>query len=154
MLRVALGGVFLWTFLDKLLGLGRSTPHERAWIAGGAPSQGYMRNGAQGPLADMFADAAGTVTDVLFMAGMLGMGLALLLGVGLRVAAGATVAMMALLYLSAWPFPVGSQTFLLDDHVVYAAAAVALAACGAGATWGLGARWAAIPFVARRPWLR
>ncbi len=152
-LRIALGGVFLWTFLDKLFGLGRSTPRDGAWIDGGTPSQGYMRHGARGPLADVFAGAAGPVTDVLFMAGMLGVGLALVLGIGLRVAAGAAVAMMALLYLSTWPFPAGSQNFLLDNHVVYAAAAVALAACGAGATWGLGARWTAIPFVARRSWL-
>ena len=34
-LRIATGLVFLWAFLDKLLGLGYATPTDRAWINGG-----------------------------------------------------------------------------------------------------------------------
>lgn len=37
-LRLTTGFIFLWAFLDKLFGLGFSTPSERAWINGGKPS--------------------------------------------------------------------------------------------------------------------
>ncbi|MFF3930518.1 hypothetical protein [Streptomyces hirsutus] len=35
----------------------------------------------------------------------------------------------------------------------YAVVLVALAAAGAGATWGLGRAWARLPFVGRNRWL-
>ena len=50
-LRLATGFIFLWAFLDKAFGLGFSTPAERAWINGGAPSQGFLNSDAVvGPL--------------------------------------------------------------------------------------------------------
>ena len=41
-----------------------------------------------------------------------------------------------------------------DHHLVYAVALIALAAAGAGATWGLGKASARLPFVSHNPWLR
>src|SRR3546814_5818912 len=38
-LRVGVGSVFLWAFLDKLFGLGYSTPSERSWLNGGSPTR-------------------------------------------------------------------------------------------------------------------
>ena len=37
-LRIALGFVFLWTFLDKTFGLGFATPAEKAWVTGASPT--------------------------------------------------------------------------------------------------------------------
>ncbi|QJW36272.1 DoxX family protein [Cellulosimicrobium protaetiae] len=151
-----LGGavVFLWPFTDKLLGLGYATPAERAWLAGGAPTQGYLQNGVQGPLASTFTSIAGPVTDWLFMLGLLGVGLALLLGIGLRVAAVSGGVLFALLWLSQWPLAAGSTNPVVDSHLVVILLLAVLATTLAGDTWGLGRRWAALPFVRRAAWLR
>ncbi|WP_258723847.1 DoxX family membrane protein [Cellulomonas sp. NS3] len=153
-LRIALGLVFLWPFLDKTFGLGYATPSEGAWIAGGTPSQGYLLHGVEGPAKDLFASIASPVSDWLFMLGMLGVGLALLLGIGLRVAAVAAALLMVPLYIAAWPFAAGSQNPVVDQHLVYTLAAIALAATLAGDTWGLGRPWSRLALVRANPWLR
>ena len=86
--RYATGFIFLWAFLDKTFGLGFSTPVERAWINGGTPAQGFlMSEGVTGPFQGFFPSIATPLADWLFMAGMLGIGLAVILGIGLRVSA-------------------------------------------------------------------
>ena len=42
-LRIVVGFIFLWTFLDKTFGLGFSTPRQMAWINGGQPRQGFIK---------------------------------------------------------------------------------------------------------------
>ena len=42
-LRIVVGFIFLWTFLDKTFGLGFSTPRQMAWINGGQPAQGFIK---------------------------------------------------------------------------------------------------------------
>ena len=152
--RIGTAVVFLWPFTDKLVGLGYATPRERAWLAGGAPTQGYLENGAQGPLASTFAAMASPVTDWLFMLGLLGVGLALLLGIGLRVAAVSGTVLFAMLWLSQWPLAAGSNNPVVDDHVLVILLLAVLATTLAGDTWGLGRRWAALPLVRRSAWLR
>ncbi|WP_409141434.1 DoxX family protein [Cellulosimicrobium sp. RS] len=152
--RIGTAVVFLWPFTDKLVGLGYATPRERAWLAGGAPTQGYLENGAQGPLASTFAAMASPVTDWLFMLGLLGVGLALLLGIGLRVAAVSGTVLFAMLWLSQWPLAAGSTNPVVDDHVLVILLLAVLATTLAGHTWGLGRRWAALPLVRRAAWLR
>ena len=49
-IRLALGWVFLWAFLDKPFGLGFATPSERSWINGGSPTNGFLGNARQGPV--------------------------------------------------------------------------------------------------------
>lgn len=155
-LRLATGFIFLWAFLDKLLGLGFSTPFERAWINGGTPAQGFLMSPAvTGPLQPWFQAMASPLADVLFMLGMLAIGVAVMSGVGLRVAAGAGSAVMLLMYLAEWPFAWGAASTnpLVDYHVVYAVALIAIAALHAGDTWGLGGAWKRLPVVQRFPWL-
>jgi thiosulfate dehydrogenase [quinone] large subunit len=36
-IRLALGWVFLWAFLDKLFGLGHETAPAKSWLSGGSP---------------------------------------------------------------------------------------------------------------------
>lgn len=153
--RVALGLVFLWPFVDKTFGLGYRTPSERAWIQGGTPTEGYLRSGSlQGPFADFFTGIAGPATDWLFMLGLLGTGVALTLGIGLRVAAVVAVLIMGSLWAITWPLQQGSDNPLVDSHILHALTAVALAVTAAGTTWGLGSWWAGLPAVRRAPWLR
>jgi len=58
-LRLALGWVFLWAFLDKLFGLGHETAAKNAWIDGGNPTKGFLANGATGPFTDLYHNIAG-----------------------------------------------------------------------------------------------
>lgn len=156
-LRLATGFIFLWAFLDKTFGLGFSTPAERAWINGGTPSQGFLGSDAvTGPLQPFFAGIASPVTDVLFMLGMLGIGAAVMLGIGLRISAVAGTILMVLMYLAEWPFAAGTASTnpAVDYHIIYALALIAVAATAAGDTWGLGMWWKKLPLVRALPWLR
>jgi len=150
-IRLALGWVFLWAFLDKLFGLGRSTPAANAWLDGGSPTAGFLGKAATGPFSGAYHSIAGNVVvDVLFMTALLGIGMALLLGIGMRIAAGAGALLTFLMWTAV--LPPATNPFM-DDHLVYAAVLVLLALLGAGNTWGLGRRWAAIPLVRRNTWL-
>lgn len=151
-LRIAMGFVFAWTFLDKLMGFNRSTPPERAWLNGGHPAQGFMES-AEGPLQHVFAATASGITDTLFMAGVLGVGIAFILGIGMRIAAVSSAVMMLLMYLAIWPFAAGTESFVVDYHIVYALSGLILAATSAGNVWGLGRLWGQIPFVSKHQWL-
>ncbi|RDS66518.1 DoxX family membrane protein [Streptomyces sp. M7] len=162
-LRLLTGFVFLWAFLDKTFGLGYATPSGKGWIDGGSPTRGFLGGVAVGPMESVFHSWAGDAwADWLFMLGLLGIGVALTLGIALRLAAVAGTVMMALMWMAEWPparhlsdgSPSMSTNPFADYHLVYAVVLVALAAAGAGAVWGLGHAWARLPFVARHPWLR
>jgi thiosulfate dehydrogenase (quinone) large subunit len=160
--RVVLGVEFLWAFLDKTFGLGYATPAARAWINGGSPTKGFLSRVAVGPFESTFHAWAGAAwADWLFMAGLLGIGLALILGIGLRAAAVSGTVMMVLMWAAEWPLakltsagePSMSTNPLVDYHIIYALALIALAVTYAGHTWGLGRLWARLPFVHRNRWL-
>ncbi|MFF9624633.1 hypothetical protein [Streptomyces griseosporeus] len=162
-LRLLTGFVFLWAFLDKTFGFGYATPSGKGWIDGGSPTKGFLSGVAAGPMESTFHSWAGdTWADWLFMLGLLGIGTALTAGIALRLAAVAGTAMMALMWVAEWPparhLSDGSASMstnpFADYHLVYAVALIALAAVGAGATWGLGERWARLPLVEHHPWLR
>ena len=157
-LRVATGFVFLWAFLDKTFGLGYATQSENAWINGGSPTRGFLSGVAVGPLEGTFHAWAGdTWADWLFMVGLAAIGVAVILGVGLRLAAVAGTAMMALMWAAEWPLaehtsagdPSMSTNPLVDYHVIYALALIAIAVTHAGDRWGFGRIWARIPVVRR-----
>ncbi|MEV6349707.1 hypothetical protein [Actinoplanes sp. NPDC051851] len=153
-LRFATGFVFLWAFLDKTFGFGYSTTSERAWINGGSPTKGFLSSLEAGPLKGFFNAIAGNpVADWAFMLGMLGIGLALILGIGLRVAAVSATAMMALMWAAEWPLTSGSSNPIVDYHVVYAISAILIALTYAGHTWGLGRFWTKLPLVQKNRWL-
>lgn len=137
-LRILLGAILLWAFADKALGLGFATPGAKSWVAGASPTAGYLGS-LKGSLAGVFQPLAGNpAIDAAFMLGLLLVGTALVLGVALRAAAVGGSLLMLLMWLSALPIKTNP---VLDEHVIYAAAMIALAAAGAGNTWGLGRRW-------------
>lgn len=140
--RILLGFTFLWAFFDKLLGLGFSTPGERAWIHGGSPTAGFLGGSIEGgnPFAGLWTFFLGLnpLTDILFMAGLLGIGLALILGIGMHVAAVAGAALYLMMYLAAFPMTTNP---LYDDHLIMAVLLVAMAGLAAGNHVGLGRTW-------------
>ncbi|UCE45092.1 MAG: hypothetical protein JSU93_06820 [Methanobacteriota archaeon] len=148
-LRLALGWTFLWAFFDKLLGLGYSTSSANAWINGGSPTSGFLNYATTGPLAGFYQDLSGSAAvDTLFMLALLGIGIALVLGVGMMVAAISGSALMVLMWSSRLP---PENNPLIDDHIVYLVALVLLALLGAGQWVGLGKWWSELPFVKRFP---
>jgi thiosulfate dehydrogenase [quinone] large subunit len=160
--RIVLGFEFLWAFADKTFGLGYATPAARAWINGGSPTKGFLSRVAVGPLESTFhAWAGATWADWLFMLGLLGIGIALIFGVGLRIAAVSGTVMMLLMWAAEWPLakvtsagePSMSTNPIVDYHIIYALVIIAVALTYAGNTWGLGRAWARLPFVQRNRWL-
>ncbi|WP_037305844.1 DoxX family membrane protein [Amycolatopsis orientalis] len=162
-LRVATGLLFLWAFVDKTFGLGYATAAKNAWIDGGSPTKGFLSHVDVGPFAETLRSWGGTWwADWLFMAGLLGIGLAVTLGVGLRISAITGTVMMLLMWVAEWPLartnaagePTMSTNPIIDYHLIYALVLIALAATAAGNTWGLGERWARLSIVDRNRWLR
>jgi thiosulfate dehydrogenase [quinone] large subunit len=148
---MGLGFLFVWAFVDKLIGLGFSTPSNMGWLDGGNPTKGYLAS-AEGPFAGLYHSlAGGAVTNVLFMAGLLAVGVALMAGVASRLATIGGVVMV----VAMWTTHLLPETNpFLDEHLIYALVLVGLLGVGADRTLGLGARWAALPIVRRFPILR
>lgn len=150
-LRILLGWTFMWPFIDKLFGLGYATPSARAWIHGGTPAQGFMKH-ATGPFGGFFsglADTMGPAADWLFMLGLFGIGIALLTGCGLKLAAISGTVLLGCMYLAELPFAdhgagVHFMNPLTDDHWLEAFGLVVCAVTLAGDTLGLGRWWARI----------
>jgi len=150
-LRVMFGFTFLWAFVDKTFGLGFATPAARAWINGGDPTQGFLSN-SEGTFGGVFQSLAGQFwVSPLFMVGLLGIGLALVAGVGLRIAAVAGALMYGFMYLASLPLETNP---IVDDHLSGAVILVLFALAYAGDTWGLGTWWKNTSITKRFPILR
>jgi thiosulfate dehydrogenase [quinone] large subunit len=161
-LRLAMGFIFAWAFLDKTFALGFSTGRLEggnidffaqggAWLNGGSPTRGFL-SGSRGPLASMWQGLAGdTWVNWVFMLALAAVGIALLLGIGMRLAAVGG----SLLLLSMWSVAMlpGSNPFV-DSHIIYTLVLVVLALTAAGNTWGLGEGWSRTRLVQRLPFLK
>ena len=162
-LRLSLGWVFLWAFLDKLFALGFATGRnpetgvvtrfgDAAWINGGSPTLGFLKFGSDGPLSSFYQSFAGAAwANWLFMIGLFGIGLALMLGVAMRIATVSGVALLVLMWSAVLP-PANNP--FMDDHIIYALTLVALMLAGAGATLGLGQAWNRLDIVQRHSFLK
>lgn len=119
--------------------MGFATPHERAWLNGGSPTTGFLSR-VEGPLAGFYQGMAGNAfIDFLFMAGLAGIGLTLILGMGARV--GALCCAVMYLFMYGASIPTTSNPFL-DDHLT--GAIVMLVIATIPASWeylGLGRMW-------------
>lgn len=165
-LRILLGWTFLWAFLDKAFALGFATGRNDetgaiaffgpdAWINGGSPTDGFLQFGVhtKGFLADFYASLVGvTWVEWVYMLSMLLIGLALILGVGTRLAAIGGIIWMATLYTASAIWPENNP--FLDDHVIGAIVLAGIAYVGAGRYLGLGHWWERTALVRRFPVLR
>jgi len=164
-LRIGFGLTFLWAFIDKLLALGMATGKNAetgvvdrfgpdAWINGGSPTFGFLNFGVSdsNPFQGFFNSIAGDAwTNWLFMLGLLGIGLALTLGVGMRVAATTGAALYLMMWAASLPL---ENNPVIDVHLLGAISVVVLGLTLAGDTWGLGAQWARTTLVKKFPILR
>jgi thiosulfate dehydrogenase [quinone] large subunit len=153
LLRLGVGWLCLWSFLDKTFGLGYPTLPGWAWINGGSPTYPFLRFGAKGilgPLATHFL--LNPVVDWLFMLVQLFVGVALLAGVAVRLGGWLGAGLFAAMYLIGFSPPPANP--FLSEHVVYLLLCLAFALTSAGRSPGLGRAWARIPLVQRHPWLQ
>ena len=150
--RISLGWVFLWAFLDKTFGLGYATESKDAWIDGGSPTFGFLSFGATGPFKGTYNSIAGDAwADWVFMLGLLTIGVALVLGVFVNLAAAAGALLLVMMWTAVLP---PENNPFMDDHLIYALTLGLLASLGAGRWLGLGRKWEQTPLVQKVPALR
>jgi thiosulfate dehydrogenase [quinone] large subunit len=155
--RILLGFTFLWAFLDKTFGLGYAT--EKGWMFGtgeGNPTKGFLKFGVNpdGPFASFFnglaPDSPSALVNWLFMLALLGAGVGLVLGIGMRISSIGASLLLLLMWLAEAPWAknvaeggatVASNNPLLDEHIIYSATLMLLMFAMAGRYWGLGRMW-------------
>lgn len=104
LIRIIIGYIFLWRFLDLLFGLSYSAAWNQGWLAGFSPTQNFLSVTARGPLEMVFQAMAGNpIVDTIFMAGLLLIGIALLFGITKKIAGYSGALMMFLIWLSLLP---------------------------------------------------
>ena len=148
--RIVFGSIFLWAFFDKLIGLGYSTCRdpksmevirgcEKAWISGGSPTEGFLKFGTHGPFALFYQSLSGNILiDMLFMIGLLFIGVALVLGIGMKITTYSGVLLMILMWSSLLP---PENHPIVDDHIIYAFLFLILNYINAGDILGFGKHW-------------
>ncbi len=102
LIRTALGFLFLYSGLTKLLG--------------DFTAAGYLNFATKGPLTDLFQALSGNpIVDFLVVYGEIAIGLSLILGVFVWLGALSGSLMMMLYYLSSFPPEHG----LVSEHIIY-----------------------------------
>lgn len=140
-----MGWIFFWSFLDKFFGLGFATSAGKGWIDGYSITTGFLKFGTKGPFAEFYQGLAGNIfVEWIFMIGLLAIGLAMILGIGMKIAGYSGAAMMVLLY-SAAIMP--EHNPFLDEHIVYAFIMIGLTVVPVGQWFGLGKWWVNTPLV-------
>jgi len=151
-LRIGLGWLFFWAFIDKLFGLGFATTPEKSWLAGASPTFGFLKFAAKGPFAEFYHSLAGSpLVDWLFMLGLAFVGISFLLGIMVRLGGIAGALMMVLMW-TALLFPENNP--FLDEHLIYLAVFLLFAVRGSAQEFGLGGWWTQQPIVRRYPMLQ
>jgi thiosulfate dehydrogenase [quinone] large subunit len=128
-LRIAMGFMFLYAGLTKVL--------DSSWSA-----EGYIKGAKVLPQLFHYFLAPGTLPAVNLLNewGLVLLGVSLILGVFVRISAPLGAILMVLYYLAAFEMPKFgvSQSFFVDQHIIYIGALAVLAAFNAGKSWGLG----------------
>jgi len=162
-LRITTGFLFLWSFLDKLIGLGFETGRAQdgtitffgqgtAWLRGGSPTSPVLLFATRGPLKGFyqwlggcgFPNGVPTCThtawmDWGFMLSMLAIGVGLMLGIGTRLACIGGMIWMVFLYTATDIWPLFNP--VVDIHVMVFLSLLLIALADAGRYVGLAGRW-------------
>jgi thiosulfate dehydrogenase (quinone) large subunit len=160
-LRLLMGWTFLWAFLDKAFGLGFATGRDAetmaitfngpdAWINGGSPTAGVLGFALKGPFKGFYQSvtgfqmgAAGPTSaawvDWIFMLSMLAIGLALLLGIGVKLASIGGAIWMVMFFTATAISP--EHNPFVDEHVVEFVVLIGLYLANAGRHLGFGRWW-------------
>jgi thiosulfate dehydrogenase [quinone] large subunit len=156
-LRIVVGWIFLWTFLDKTFGLGWDTDSDAAYLKGNSVTEGFLVFGTNpdGPLADLFQKTLGEdlvdLVDIVYLLMLLVVGVGLILGTWTRIAGVSGAIFMISIWISYLPPDVDagflSHNILgFDEHIVYFFVLLFLAISASGRYIGLGEWWESLPF--------
>jgi thiosulfate dehydrogenase [quinone] large subunit len=162
--RVLLGFVFLWAFLDRMFAFGFPTGRVASgaihksvgWIYGGSPTYDFLAHQTSGPFTRVFGNLAGEAwVDWVFMISLLLIGVALVLGIGMRLASIGGGVLLLLMYLAAVPWARNDVSNpIVDANVIYLVLLFGLNEVDAGDKFGFGLRWRSTHLVERFPILR
>lgn len=143
-LRISLGWLFFYAGVTKVL--------NPDWSAAGYLQSAKTLTG----LYHWFAQP-GVLPIVNFINewGALLIGVSLLLGIFVRLSTTAGALLMLLYYVPVLEFPyIGQNSFLIDEHIIYAAALLLLGSLSAGRVWGLETWCSHLPICSKYPRLR
>ncbi len=144
LLRIAVGIIFLWAGLEKLMApqpfdaagfLKFATAGTLGWpFVSGEVAEGTVFN----PTHDLWLSLAGNaglmgIINVLVPFGQIGIGISLILGLFTRFGAAMGALMMTFFFFAAWDFAYG----IVNQHLTYALICLTLAGLGAGRYYGL-----------------
>jgi len=163
-LRIVMGFVFLWPFLDKMFGLGFATTPENSWLAGASPTQGFLKFygvNQNSPFAFLFSDILGgtyQLVDIAYMGMLLFAGIGLMSGVLVRLSSISTIIFLISVYLSEWIITPAQGTMvfnpIIDEHIIYILVLFLFIIIPVGNYLGLGEKWSKLSFVERYPILK
>lgn len=142
-LRLSLGWYMLHAGATKLM--------NPAWSAAGYLKGAKTFSGFYQALTN---PAIMPVVNFINEWGLTLLGISLILGIGVRLSGKLGAVLMMLYYFPVLQFPMIDRAYLVDEHVIYAAAMLFLSSIRAGRTLGLDAKLAAHPFFAKHPKLR
>lgn len=165
-LRIAIGIIMIWAFLDKMVGLGYSTCNkvdpqtkeasitimcEKSVAKGASPTTGFLKFATKGPLKEFYGNLAGNkLVDIAFMSGLLLIGLCLITGIGIKVASVSGILLLIMMWSAVLP---PENNPILDDHIIYAIVLFGVMKVNKTQVWGLGKWWQSQSIVKKYPLL-
>ncbi len=160
LLRIGLGLVYLWAFVAQGFGITYSNKGpvvegapvdygwhfevdaSKGWISSGfshSPTAGFVENSTHGPLAFIPQNLPTGVDDLGWMVAIGGLGIALVLGIAMRIAGWGGFLLNILIWFST--FPPSSNPLIDGEHMAFALVLLLLMFLHAGNYWGLGRWW-------------
>ena len=140
LMRLSMGWVFFYAGLSKII-------KEGGWTAAG-----YLAN-LEGPFAEIFAQMAGnSLVDWLNMLGLLAVGIAFILGIGIHIASFSGIILMLLYFFAEYPAR-GDYMNFIEDHIIYAIVFLGFYIFGAGKKFSLGEKFKKESWYKNSSWL-
>ena len=147
-LRIAIGWMMLWGFLDKMFGLGFETEPGSGLIDGVSPSS-FVVYVTGGIFKDLFLSMAGNpFVDFMMMAGMLAIGITMIFGFATKLTSIAMTAFLLVMYMLCVP-PLDNP--LIDYHITWIFAVWAIYLLGGYDHLSVRERWNSLGIVKRFP---
>ena len=144
LLRISLGWMYFWAGITKVF--------NPEWSAAG-----YLQKAKTFPEFFQWLTTQRLLPSVNFLNewGLTLLGVALILGVFVRVSSSLGMMLMLLYYLPILQFPhPNPNSFLVDQHIIFIVALLVLISFRAGRTWGLENWCSSLPICSKFPKLR
>ncbi len=146
--RIMVGWIMLWPFFDKLFGLGFQTPPGSGFIDGVSPSS-FVVYVTDGIFKDFYTSLAGNqIIDIIFMLGLLALGISLMLGIASKLSTIGIIAFLFIMYTLRIP---PEDNPIIDYHLILIAGMVATYFLGGYERLSLNSKWRELWIVKKFP---